>query len=242
MKKQIIVVGISLLLIIIGLCGCTDNEKQVQKKSTNPEYFINTWTPDGYNYIKFDSNGLLSYYGLEGSWELNNEKLKIFIPSWDWITEVDFKFSNNYEKLDLIGIVDLPTRNSTVSYTKTNLSDLDIAINDISTNENWEYEFVDVWHMPPHGNNRTTYLFDFQKVKIDVTVDGYYALSYSRNYKFEDGKLGIIYEEGTYEPGSTYEITYYYNFTFSNNYNRLELVCDYLNETLIFIRQYGNYN
>jgi len=66
MKKQIMIVGILLILMVVVLCGCSEKSDE--------EKFIGTWknTEPSYNTITFLSDGSGSSSGLLMLWEIKD--------------------------------------------------------------------------------------------------------------------------------------------------------------------------
>jgi len=107
MKKQLMIVGIIVILLTVGLSGC--NEQSDEEK------IIGTWTYSiiynnntlNASYI-FSSNKTLeiitSYinkvYTTNGTWSFTDNKLLLTLEGQDTITS-DYKFSNNNRKLTL---------------------------------------------------------------------------------------------------------------------------------------------
>ena len=73
MKKQIVILGIAVVLIAVGLSGCEEE----RSSGTLDSRFVGTWeNPIGVE-VAFASNG--SYYtstvGWHGTWEVKNGKI-----------------------------------------------------------------------------------------------------------------------------------------------------------------------
>jgi len=114
MKKHIIVVGIILMLVSVGLCGC--NEEKLQNGENNEidsayEKLIGTWK------LTYDEEYMLTFYEdgkfeqgehILGNWSLSNGKL--IMDAIDNTTEdhpseftiiFDYYFSDNNQKLTI---------------------------------------------------------------------------------------------------------------------------------------------
>ncbi len=108
MKKQLLIVGIILLLIAVGLSGCTNeggNQADNTNDNTDEEDFqriAGTWDKEGWSRV-FALNG--SYYeaGFElGTWQVTNGKLIVVLGEDDWTREYDsYTFSDNDMTLTL---------------------------------------------------------------------------------------------------------------------------------------------
>ena len=100
MKKQLIAIGILLMLFMIGLSGCTEENDSVGYLDSR--FFGNWQNPVGVN-LTFASNG--SYYtevvGWISTWEVKNEKV---CYTFDDGTEScqDFSFSSDDNTLTLV--------------------------------------------------------------------------------------------------------------------------------------------
>jgi len=114
MKKQIIIIGIAILLNVVGLSGCfnSDNSNSELNK------FVGTWKhgtlQDGGN-IKFLSNGKCTYYNISGKWEIKDGKLVIDLTDRDMTFDYNFLYDQNdnqileLKEVEYVGIVDIIT-------------------------------------------------------------------------------------------------------------------------------------
>ena len=97
MKKQIMIVGIFLILLVVVLSGCS--------KKSDEENFIGTWknTEPSYNTITFLSNGSGSSSGLSMLWEIKDGKLvtTLSIAGTPHETIYDYVFSDDNQTLTL---------------------------------------------------------------------------------------------------------------------------------------------
>ena len=106
MKKQLMIVGIIVLLIFVGLTGCT--EKEISDETR----LIGVWEKSSEDYIyyfrynsshtwdtSYEYEGITYSIG-DGTWNISNNKL---IITWTHpITEthiIDYVFSNNYNTI-----------------------------------------------------------------------------------------------------------------------------------------------
>jgi len=104
-KKQLLIVGITVLLVCIGLSGCTDTNNSVD----NNEYsFVGTWLGETIKSeklveqtITYFSNGTFSndIFG-NGTYEINNSKLVMAYYGTGNIT-YDYSFSDDGNTLTL---------------------------------------------------------------------------------------------------------------------------------------------
>lgn len=125
MGKQLVIIGITLVLLAVGLSGCTNNENQV-KNTLTPEKnrFIGTWintsTSGKTNIIIFYLNGTFSAPLLQqnGAWDVKNNTL-VYKGKATNGSEYTFKytyiFSNNNRTL---AVTDIDSVRPTVIYTK----------------------------------------------------------------------------------------------------------------------------
>lgn len=83
MKKQLLIVGITVLLLAVGLSGCTETNQQNGTSSEEYE-FLGTWDclcSTGEGTITFYSNGTVTYILWDlnessGTWEIMDGELK----------------------------------------------------------------------------------------------------------------------------------------------------------------------
>jgi len=98
MKKQLIIIGIIVLLVAIGLSGCTNNPLDTERNK-----FIGTWTctegmSKGISFTFFsDGTGSLSIASI--TWTLKEGKL--VISSEGMTVPYIYSFSNNDKQLTL---------------------------------------------------------------------------------------------------------------------------------------------
>jgi len=110
MKKQLIIVGIIVILITAGLSGCNEDNSTFQ---SDEEKIIGTWVyattlneTTVYVYYIFLSNktfkGIFSYTGdrANGTWNITDNKLLITLKGE--ILTSDYNFSNNNKTLTII--------------------------------------------------------------------------------------------------------------------------------------------
>jgi len=101
MKKQFVIFGIIILLIVIGLSGCSENKDN---------RFIGTWKrQEPSTKLTFFSDGTLTQdfiEGYEGNWEIKNGKIILSFSNNQATKEYlyDFSFSNNDKTFTLTAI------------------------------------------------------------------------------------------------------------------------------------------
>ncbi|UCF12220.1 MAG: hypothetical protein JSW06_09285 [Thermoplasmatales archaeon] len=112
-KKQLVILGIVVLLLAVGLSGCDESNKSLSNVENR---IIGTWKLDVNStnvdlelgmYITFLSNGeLISSNGREGGdYEFKEGKLLITLHWYnDWHSSYNYQFSENYTKLYLYNI------------------------------------------------------------------------------------------------------------------------------------------
>jgi len=114
MNKNLILILIAVLLICIGLSGCTDilNNNQSNNQSSEESRFVGTWKYTQKNYwgeyinytTTFFSDGTLSSTILIGSiYEIKDEKLVLtwYLEGNPYQTVYDYSFSDNDNILTL---------------------------------------------------------------------------------------------------------------------------------------------
>jgi len=99
MKKQLIIVGIIVLLISIGLSGCTNSDNGGENSK-----FVGTWKdyPGLGNSFTFLSDGTGLWAGDQMLWEIKNGKLEINPEASETNMTYDYSFSDDYLTLYLI--------------------------------------------------------------------------------------------------------------------------------------------
>ena len=99
MNKHLFVFGLVLLLLCVGLSGCTDSVTNIGRDSR----FTGTWQHEEYSYIyyTFFSDGTGSYSGASTTWDLKDGKLVITMNSGQTTVTYNYTFSNNDNTLTL---------------------------------------------------------------------------------------------------------------------------------------------
>ena len=107
MKKQLIILGITILIIFSLFCGCTSNGNNNSMLDSESKKFVGTWKhgtlPSGI-FIIFSSNGNCEYLGEQAKWELKNEKLEISYTKIENELIFDYEFLDNDQILILTEI------------------------------------------------------------------------------------------------------------------------------------------
>jgi len=105
MKKQIVIVGIIVLLVCVGLSGCSNNPFDTEKNK-----FVGTWktnstesfNPANLGTVIFFSDGTLSLSGLGGmKYEIKDGKLVISTNNNELQYTFEYSFSNSNTVLTL---------------------------------------------------------------------------------------------------------------------------------------------
>jgi len=91
MKKQIIIIGITILLNVVVLSGCFNSDDS----NSELNKFVGTWKhgtlQDGAT-IKFLSNRKCTYHDNSGKWEIKDGKLVIDLTDRDITLTFDYNF------------------------------------------------------------------------------------------------------------------------------------------------------
>ena len=96
MKKQLVIVGIVVLLLVVGLSGCNEIGNHL---SSEEDRFIGTWKQDkDFIPIGFTlfSDGTGSWQGVSATWELKEGKFTIYFSGAYIIYNYDFLTSLFY--------------------------------------------------------------------------------------------------------------------------------------------------
>jgi len=104
MNKHLIVIGIVVILLVVGLCGC--NEISNPLTGNDDSRFVGTWKTEPGLTITFFSDGTGSFTGLGFNWEIKDGKLVRETDVTGVLsTEVyDFQFSDNDTTLTLTNV------------------------------------------------------------------------------------------------------------------------------------------
>ena len=98
MRKQLLLVGITIMLLTIGLSGCT----QETTISGEMKKFIGTWNADETDVFIFSADGSCAYTVFEtpGSYAINNSKLVVILQTGTTYTYT-YEFSDSDTTLAL---------------------------------------------------------------------------------------------------------------------------------------------
>ena len=102
MNKKLLIFGIAILLVCVGLSGCTDT-------NTRDDRFFGVWKDaknPSLNSITFLSDGTGSSSGISMVWEIKDGKLVITnqVSGGEVKGIYDYNFSNNNQKLILTDV------------------------------------------------------------------------------------------------------------------------------------------
>ena len=95
MKKQLMIVGIIVILLTVGLSGCNN--------SINKNYdsrFVGTWKYQSIT-MTLSSDGTCTHGNINGTWEIKDNKLVFAYNNWINTELFDYYFSENNTILDL---------------------------------------------------------------------------------------------------------------------------------------------
>ena len=101
MKKQLLLVGITIMLLTIGLSGCT----QEDTTSGEMKKFIGTWNADVNDVFIFSENGACKYVDTSGTYSVENNQLSTVLNNGQTRTYT-YEFSDNGNTLALTTIPD----------------------------------------------------------------------------------------------------------------------------------------
>ena len=101
MKKQLVIIGIAVILITVGLSGCNE-----ENNTLNPEKnkFVGTWQNSTSMVIDLFSDETCTYLSINGIWDLKDGILG-FELSTGSIIHYRYKFSNNNRTLTLTNVI-----------------------------------------------------------------------------------------------------------------------------------------
>ena len=122
MKKQLIIIGIVFILLVVGLSGCMNENKQEEQNDNIENKFVGTWSGTsiysaGSLIVTFSSDGTylsngdtdyftgFIYSGTSsGTWKINEGLLVTHPDNGDPAGNFSYQFSNNDQKLDITNI------------------------------------------------------------------------------------------------------------------------------------------
>jgi hypothetical protein len=94
MKKQLVIIGITLLLLTVGISGCSSLMSDKDK-------FIGTWkAPSGIISVLF-SDGTCTSGGVRGTWEVKDKMLVIVLVNLPTQSTYSYAFSNGDKTVTL---------------------------------------------------------------------------------------------------------------------------------------------
>lgn len=111
MNKQIAIVGIILILLIVGLSGCSQKATNVDAEEMKK--FVGTWKASQYDIQIFSLSGACKYINMLGTYSVENGKLTVNLNNGLKYTYY-YSFSNNNTILTLTHV----DRGYTTVYTK----------------------------------------------------------------------------------------------------------------------------
>jgi hypothetical protein len=111
-KKQIILIGITVLLVCVGLSGCNQRSKPLNTEETK---FVGTWVTDddnalldlGKNVVFFSNRTMTSQLGLTGTYEVDAGNYLIVNITRDGTKTqhlFDYEFYNNGTTLKVLSL------------------------------------------------------------------------------------------------------------------------------------------
>lgn len=98
MEKQMVCIGVVVLLLSVGLCGCDQLNNTLDADRDN---FVGTWQ-NATEYpavIMFSTDGTCTYGGADGTWELKENKLSITLSDSAEVHNYNYWFSNSNRTL-----------------------------------------------------------------------------------------------------------------------------------------------
>ena len=111
MNKQFIAVGIILILLVVGLSGCT--QKSTDVNADEAKKFVGTWEASEYDIHTFALGGAGKYLNVPGTYDIANGQLTIDLNNGLKYAYY-YSFSNNNTILTLTHV----DRGYTTVYTK----------------------------------------------------------------------------------------------------------------------------
>jgi hypothetical protein len=102
MKKKLIIVGVTVLLVSVWLSGCDENNNNNNNQLTEEERkFVGTWRWGDYNQLIFYSNKTGDYNNFLMTWEIEDGILTLNFITIVGNLSSDYYFSNNDRTLTL---------------------------------------------------------------------------------------------------------------------------------------------
>ena len=110
LKKQLVIIGITLVLFVVGLSGCTSTEQQPSTLKKPEDIIIGTWygIDNGYgmNFSFYRNNSVSIERGGQVHWveyEITEDKIYLVDPTNGQTTAFEYSFTNNNQKLIVTG-------------------------------------------------------------------------------------------------------------------------------------------
>jgi hypothetical protein len=215
MKKQLMIIGLIVILLTVNLSGCNEETK----KTSNPMFILN-----------FHVTPILIEKG--GSANI----------TWDVTGATTVSIDNNIGTVSLKGTrIIQPTQNTTYTLTATNATDTVTATREIIINENGiisdEERLIGFWDVLVtwEGKNFTERIWEFHSdhtFAISHMVDTDVRTSTNGIWKITNNSLILTYSDST-QPQKTMD------YVFSNNYNTITVTDpDIIKAVYIFNRQF----
>jgi len=101
MNKHLVVIGMTLMLLAVGLSGCTEISNPLTGNDDNR--FVGTWK-GGYVTIVFFSDGEGSQGSMSFEWEIKDDKLVQTMYQGEISTVYNYQFSDNDKSLTLTDV------------------------------------------------------------------------------------------------------------------------------------------
>ena len=123
MKKQLLIIGIIVLLVCVGLSGCDTNQIS-NSLNTEKNKFVGTWTANGAtfsvalgNTVTFFSDGTASLFGgIAGNYEIKDGNLTVTMIASS--TPLQYTFSYSFSNNNTVLTVFSTVEGSSFVYTK----------------------------------------------------------------------------------------------------------------------------
>jgi len=231
MKKQLLIVGIIVLLVCVGLSGCTNNPTEQKITTASQDKFLGTWSvyhvitnENGpvvrslnYTWIFYPSGDFLTITAEESGFYLDDYKVEgdkfitSYIPTGD--PEIDavfgpeeysYSFTNDYKSLTLTDLHPKAHQSYMIYLEKQNTEGQD--------------KFIGTWYgrteQSGHDSHLATMIF---YPSGNLSYNNGTVGSYEMNgYRVEDNKLYFDYEAYPNEPDM-------WGYSFTNDCNSLTL-------------------
>ncbi|MCJ7571691.1 MAG: hypothetical protein MUO82_07425 [Candidatus Thermoplasmatota archaeon] len=216
MKKQLMIVGIIVILLTVGFSGCNEETKE----TSNPMIIHN-----------FHVTPTLIEIG--GTANI----------TWDVTGATTVSINNNIGTVSLKGtIIIQPTQNTTYTLTATNVTDTVTATREIIINENGiisdEERLIGIWDvlLTWEGKNFSEQIWEFHSDYTFVITYIFHTevrILGSGAWNITNNSLILTYTDELSQPQKTMD------YVFSNNYNTVTVTdTDIIKAVYIFNRQF----